>query len=539
VATVLGVVGEPQHGAAALAIDGRIVAAAEERAAASSDPGCGHTHPWPLQAIAACLRVADREADSIDRLAIIGDARTRHQSVKLRDTVSCDCGAGALIDALLTVEHTMVAAPFARAAQATTDGDVVVLAIETEPCPAAHVFVRRGPRLKSAGAIDGISGVAGVVRMVAGALRIAPHRAFLMLDRMSATGEPEFEGEFARAIQWESGDVRRAARSGGHARIVVHDTIVDELLARVGESKHANVAASLRARLASLVVEIGRDLRDRLHIERIALSGGWCASPRLNTAVVSALGTPTTVAPVPTREGLALGAALAVFDEAAPIETLALGPSFSESEMKLALDNCRLDYVYEPDWSRLLRRVSSMLAQGKTIAWFHGATDFGPRSLGGRSVLADPSNRYARANVNQFLKGRPQTYPLPVSIAEAIVPGCLDAAPASPFMQYRTSVRNERRHQVRAALEGADQLWYHTVSQQEAPALANLLATHHRATGVPGLINVNLSGHHEPTACTPRDAIRTTFSSAVDALVMGRFLVMKDYWLLRSDEADA
>jgi len=259
----------------------------------------------------------------------------------------------------------------------------------------------------------------------------------------------------------------------------------------------------------------------------------------MNTVMVSALGPSTSVAPVPTREGLALGAALVLSDTAMPIRTLALGPCFSESEMKLALDNCRLDYVYEPDWSRLLRRVSSMLAQGKTIGWFHGPMDFGPRSLGGRSVLADPSNRYARANVNQYLKGRPQPHPLPVSMADSVAAECLDAPTASPFMQFRGTVHEARRHQVRAALEGPDQIWYHSVSTGDQPALANLLETHLRATGVPGLINVNLSGRGEPTACTPRDAIRTMFSSAVDALVMGRFLVMKDYWLLRTDETDA
>ena len=533
---VLGIVGDPSHAAAALAIDGRIVAAVEERSVAPAAQAYEGARAWPLQAIAACLRIADRSADEIDRVAIVGEARGRRNGAAPRVTASCDGDTAVLADTLAAAPQTMVAAPCARAAQAMADGRMAVLAIDTEPRPSAHVFVRRGPGLKPVGAIEGFDAVGGLARQVASALHLSPGRAFALIDHLSAAGDPEFRDEFDRAIQWGPAADHRGAR--GRHRIVVRETAVAGLLAAAGDSKPANVAASLRARLATLLVEIGCDVRDRLHLERIGLSGGWCASPRVNSAVVTALGSEAVVAPVPAAEGLALGAALAASDDAVAIDTLALGPSFSESQIKLALDNCRLDYVYEPDWARLLSRVSSMLTQGKTIAWFHGATDFGPRSLGGRSVLADPSNQYARANVNQFLKDRPQAHPLPVSIAEAVAPGCFATVRRSPFMQYRASVRDERRHQVRAALEG-DQLWYHTVSHADAPALASLLATHHRATGVPGLINVNLSGPREPRACTPRDAIRTTFSSAVDALVIGRFLVMKDYWLLRSDGTDA
>jgi carbamoyltransferase len=71
-------------------------------------------------------------------------------------------------------------------------------------------------------------------------------------------------------------------------------------------------------------------------------------------------------------------------------------------------------------------------------------------------------------------------------------------------------------------------------SARQSPALVDLLDAHRERSGVPGLISATLSGAGEPAACTPRDAIRTMFSSAVDALVIGRFLLMKDHWLLRS-----
>ena len=72
------------------------------------------------------------------------------------------------------------------------------------------------------------------------------------------------------------------------------------------------------------------------------------------------------------------------------------------------------------------------------------------------------------------------------------------------------------------------------VTEDQSPALFRLLEMHRERSGVPGLINTTLCGTNEPAACTPRDAVRTVFSSAIDALVIGRFLLMKDYWLLRS-----
>jgi carbamoyltransferase len=73
------------------------------------------------------------------------------------------------------------------------------------------------------------------------------------------------------------------------------------------------------------------------------------------------------------------------------------------------------------------------------------------------------------------------------------------------------------------------------VGSDQAPELCDLLERHFERTGVPALIETTLGRADEPPACTPRDAVRTVYSSAIDALVIGRFLLMKDYWLLRSD----
>ena len=84
-----------------------------------------------------------------------------------------------------------------------------------------------------------------------------------------------------------------------------------------------------------------------------------------------------------------------------------LGRAYTPEEIKRALDRCRIDYIYESSWDRLLARTSRMLARGKQVGWFHGPSEVGDTSFGNRSVLCDPSNRYTRDNLNTFLLGRP------------------------------------------------------------------------------------------------------------------------------------
>jgi carbamoyltransferase len=158
---------------------------------------------------------------------------------------------------------------------------------------------------------------------------------------------------------------------------------------------------------------------------------------------------------------------------------------------------------------------------------------FGPRALGTRSILADPSNRYARQNLNEYLRELPIDEPLPVAFAPGLESTCLER-PALAGRVMDVPVRPDWRKALSAALDWRHAVRVHGATEQHAPKLSELLAIHYDSTGTPALIEANLAGPGEPIACSPRDAVRTVYSSAIDALVIGRFLLMKDYWLLRA-----
>jgi carbamoyltransferase len=546
---VLGISGRYRHAAAALAVDGHVTAAASEDCFVRV-PGIGYmqTGGFPGAAVEACLRSAGLMLADIDRVTVVDDEGNGPGEMASMRRVLHDRPMQA-IDAV-----------HADAVQAAVSGENVdtVLVCSTHP-PAIATFVREREHLVPQGRIAGGDRLMSVARALATNLGVATDDPYRSLDRLSVGGEPEFQNELSSAIKWSAGP-SAPANGGGRAIEIDEDrwsaflgTDRGSPVGSLADARSLNVrtrqvrralAASFTCRLAHLVYDAVESLRAKSD-RSVALGGEMCANPRFNTELRGLLGDQWVRAFVPETAGRALGAALEVASGRAstPLRAveqlpgLALGPAFSDNDIKRTLENCRLDYLYEPDWSRLLMRVSKMLSQGKVVAWFQGAMAFGPRALGSRSVLCDPSSRYARQNMNEYLRQVPLDEPLPIVFAPSAAQQCLNRSVSSPLGVVDVAVKDEWRDRLVAALDWRQHVRVQAVGPAQAPELCNLTEHHYTRTGVPGLIETNLGGPVEPMACTPRDAVRTVFSSAIDALVIGRFLLMKDYWLLRSNGA--
>lgn len=544
---VLAISGRQRDGAAALAIDGRVVAAAAEETFARV-PAIGYreTGGFPWAAAAACLEQAGLTSGDVSVLAAVSQS-TAENGLKRSVSRALRRGRyayGTLAEGLDRTRLVHIGVMQARVAE-------LVAAYETDPCllfvlepqvPGdSGVFLRRDGSLTRIARIDGFDKLSGAARRLARVLGCDVSDPFAALEEVGRGHEDGLTPGMTGVLGWTSptqvsvdeeglSDLLRAA-SNGEGPLADADSPNIHV-----QRRRRALAGSFCDRVGEVLCELVRRVRDEQGVDHVAIGGSFFSSARMNSRLRASLGVEIDVAPVPEPRGLALGAALTTYPAATrkPLHHLTLGPEFSEQHIKDVLDNCRLDYVYEPDWQRLLTRASALLARGKVVAWFQGPADFGPRSLAGRCILADPSNRYARDNLNWYLRGYRLESPLPVSMCDCAAAECLTQAVRSPFMLLRAKVKEEFRDRMRAALdEGA--IAVHTVASAQGPMLWQLLNMHHTRTGVPGLINVPLAGPGEPMACTPRDAIRTMYASAIDALVIGRFLLMKDYWLLRSD----
>jgi carbamoyltransferase len=168
-----------------------------------------------------------------------------------------------------------------------------------------------------------------------------------------------------------------------------------------------------------------------------------------------------------------------------------------------------------------------MLAGGKILGWFQGRIEFGPRALGNRSILADPRDPEMNAKVNNAVKFREWWRPFAPSMISEASAEYLESATDSPFMTLTAQVRPEKRSVIPSVTHVDGSARPQTVERDVNPLYWKLIYEFGQRTGVPVIMNTSFNLRGEPIVCSTTDAIRTFFSSGMDALVIGNFVIEK------------
>lgn len=294
-----------------------------------------------------------------------------------------------------------------------------------------------------------------------------------------------------------------------------------------GQTVDARIAAALQTRIGDILVEFLKELRSTPGCpSRLCLGGSLFYNSYLNSrAATSNLFDEVFVPINPGNAGLAVGAALHASGGTRRAVSPFLGPSYSSEEIKSTLDNCKVSYSWMSEGDLIAVAVDA-LKSGRLVAWFDGAMEWGPRALGHRSILADPAAPFVLENLNRFLKHRPPWRGYALSGLESAVPEFFDGPPSSPFMEcdFTPKDPDRWRHFLPAAGAGVR---IHTVGSDAPPRFAALLRAFEQAGGVPFLANTSFNGFGEPIVCSPRDAVRVFYSTGLDVLVLGQFLLVK------------
>jgi carbamoyltransferase len=201
-----------------------------------------------------------------------------------------------------------------------------------------------------------------------------------------------------------------------------------------------------------------------------------------------------------------------------------LGPSFNEDEIAAVLADSKLRYRR---LDAVARDAAALLAEEKIIGWFQGRMEFGPRALGARSILASPLSETMQERLNH-VKGREEFRPVaPAVLAERAGEWFETSGMESPFMLFTFPVRRDRLYQIPAArhIDGTARI--QTVRQDQNPLFYDLIREFEIRTRVPVVVNTSFNTASRPIVCTPRDAVECFFTSALDALVIGPFLLEK------------
>ena len=289
---------------------------------------------------------------------------------------------------------------------------------------------------------------------------------------------------------------------------------------------HADLAASVQAALQEVVLETARWLHGRTGHSALVLAGGVA----LNVVANSYLAergpfADVWVQPAAGDAGTALGAALYVArsmgDDVQPMATAALGREWSDDEIGAQLDAAQVRYTRPPD---IGAATADVIARDGIVAWFQGRSEYGPRALGHRSLLANPRNADTLRRLND-VKGREQFRPVaPMTLLEE-APKMFDGPFPSPYMLFVHSVHAPWKDRLQAVVHVDGTARVQTIDRREEPLVAHMLDEVGRRTGVPVVVNTSLNTAGRPMVDSPRDALECFGSAPVDALALGPFLL--------------
>lgn len=235
------------------------------------------------------------------------------------------------------------------------------------------------------------------------------------------------------------------------------------------------------------------------------------------------------VQPASNDAGTAIGAALELYANKVgrksnvKLGNTYLGPEFNNSEIEAELKKFKIYYTKEKDISAT---CASLIDKEKVIGWFQGRMEFGPRALGNRSVLANPSKLKMWEKVN-IIKERELWRPFAPSILTEKKLDYFELDDPFDFMIVGSKVKAAKIKTIPAVVHVDGTSRPHAVNKNSNPKFYKLIVNFERLTGVPALLNTSFNGKGEPIVCTPRDAIKAFFGSGLDYLAIGDFLIKK------------
>jgi carbamoyltransferase len=235
------------------------------------------------------------------------------------------------------------------------------------------------------------------------------------------------------------------------------------------------------------------------------------------------------VQPAANDAGTSIGAALYFYSTLADFrpkrqEDVYLGPEYTDKEIEELLDLYGLKYtkVDNPEFE-----AAKLLSNGEIIGWFQGKMEFGPRALGNRSILADPRCIETKTNINKFIKFRENWRPFAPSILYDKMHEYFEDVYESPHMTISNLVKKEKRSKIPAAIHIDGTARIQTVTKESNKKYYNLIENFYQLTGVPVVLNTSFNGP-EPMVCSPKDAIRTFYSSGLNTVILGNYMLNKE-----------
>lgn len=312
---------------------------------------------------------------------------------------------------------------------------------------------------------------------------------------------------------------------------------INELLTINGQTKnrylhneYIDLAYAAQSKLEEALCSVVKNMVAETGIKKLSFSGGVAMNCKANRAVFDNCSLENIfIHPASSDDGSAIGAAFylaAQLNELkrSPLKHTQYGASFSNDAIEKALKNCKIKYSSPEDVCSV---GAKMLYDGKYIGWFQGAAEMGARALGGRSIIANPFEEKARDKINERIKYRENWRPYCPSLIDEYKQDYLESAMDSPFMILASTANNELKKCSPAVVHVDNTVRPQTVEKTYLPKWAHLIDEFKGFSGHPVILNTSFNVRGEPIVNSPYDAIRTFYSTGLDYLIMGDFIVEK------------
>jgi carbamoyltransferase len=295
---------------------------------------------------------------------------------------------------------------------------------------------------------------------------------------------------------------------------------------------HKDLAASVQRITEELIFHVLNHLHRRTGLDNICIAGGVAQNSVANGKLTR--NTPFQNVYIPSAghdAGISMGAALYVYNQllgqprAEPVWSAYTGSRYSNEEIESYLISRNIPYQRYPD-SELFQRVADRLIDAGVIGWFNGRAEFGPRALGGRSILADPRRQDAKDLLNSKIKRRESFRPFAPSILREYVSEYFEVSDAVPFMEKVFPIRQEKRALIPAVTHADGTGRLQSVDREVSPRYYELIETFRQKTGVPILLNTSFN-ENEPIVNSPEQALECFLRTNMDMLVLENCVVTR------------
>jgi carbamoyltransferase len=343
---------------------------------------------------------------------------------------------------------------------------------------------------------------------------------------LASYGRPRYADTFRSLLRWTD-----------DGRYEIASTPLEDLFGPARqrgepfEDRHFDLASSLQVVLEEAALRLAEWLHGRTGEENLCLAGGVALNCVMNARLARESSFRRVwVQPAAGDAGTSLGAALWVAaqqdgngTERWRMEDAYLGPEYDDYAIREALDHAKLTYRRCDD---VTQAAAECLAEGKVLGWFQSRMEFGPRALGARSILASPADSDMVRRLN-LLKDREDFRPVAPAVLEEAASEYFVDCDDSPFMLFVYQVAPEKIDRVPAIRHVDGTARVQTVSVTHAPIFHRLISRFRDRTGLPVVVNTSFNTRSHPIVCTPQDALECFYTSPIDALAIGSYLLVK------------